>query len=168
MKIILIGFMGAGKSCIGRLLARKLHLPFFDMDKLVVKKSGRKNINEIFQKDGETFFRNLELTIAKNLKYNKKSCVATGGGVVINNNIMNLLKNQKSDIVVFLKTSLKTINNRLKNTHDRPHFSDRKNTEKLFKDRSPLYKFYADIIVSTDNKELNNITGEIIERINSV
>ena len=92
MKLILIGFMGSGKSSVGRTLAKKLQLELVELDRLVLKSSGRKSIKEIFERDGETRFRELEIAQAKKLKNKNQAVIATGGGVVLNRIILDWLR----------------------------------------------------------------------------
>lgn len=163
-KIILIGFMGAGKSTIGFLLAKKLKIDFIEMDDLVLKKSQRKNISEIFKIDGEIKFREFEIEVAKELSNKKEGVVSTGGGVVMNKIILDYLK-KEAGIVIFLKTSFFEIVSRLKNIGDRPLFKNIEFAQKLFNFRQNLYLEYADFIVETDNKIPRLIVDEIIKLI---
>lgn len=161
MKFILIGFMGSGKTTVAKSLGVKLNLKVIEMDDLIVKKSG-KSINQIFKEDGEVYFRELEIKVAKNLAKKDKYIISTGGGVVMNQiNIDNLKKNGK---IIFLKTSFLEIKKRLNNIQNRPLFKDKKAAKKLFIFRQKLYEKYADLIVSTDGKSVEKITYEIISQ----
>lgn len=162
MKFILIGFMGAGKSTVAKLLAKKLNYSLIEMDEIVLKKSKRKSINEIFQKDGELYFRELEIAVAKDLKDKDKVVISTGGGVVINKIILDYLK--KGGKTIYLKTSFSEILKRLKNCQGRPLFKDKKLAKKLFNFRKYLYQEYADLIVETDKKSVEEIIYEIISK----
>ncbi len=161
MKLILIGFMGSGKTTVAKNLGEKLNLKVIEMDDLIVKRSG-KSISRIFNEDGETRFRELETKVAKSLAKKDKCIISTGGGVVINKiNINHLKENGK---MIFLKTSFLEIKKRLKNINNRPLFKDKKMAKKLFIFRQGLYKKYADLIVSTDGKSVEEITYEIISQ----
>ncbi|MFN4234092.1 MAG: shikimate kinase [Bacteroidia bacterium] len=118
MKIFLVGFMGSGKSSVARVLAQKLNLSFFDTDHEIVASTG-KSINEIFEKDGESHFRELEKLTIQNLQ-NKDNCViACGGGLPCHNNLMRELNNQ--GITVYLKLSSERLFDRLqKDSNKRP------------------------------------------------
>ena len=115
--LILIGMMGSGKSTIGRLLAQKLNLRFFDIDFLIENKTNMK-IAEIFEKKGEDEFRNLEKEIT--LKFlNKTNCVISlGGGAFINKIIKTKVK--KKGIAIWLNWNSQTLINRIKKNKKRP------------------------------------------------
>lgn len=164
MKIILIGFMGAGKTTVGKILAKKLKIDLIEMDELVLKKSKRKTINEIFTFDGERRFRELEIEVARQLRDVDQAIISTGGGVVINKIILDYLR-EKNGRVIFLKTSFPEIVKRLKNASDRPLFKDEDKAKKLFGFRKRLYEEYADYIIETDNKNPRLIVEEIVKLI---
>jgi len=157
--IVLIGFMGAGKSSVAPLLARKLKFDVLEMDDLVLKKSEKRSIKEIFQTDGEEQFRELEHRVAKSLQNKTRLVISAGGGVVMKEETMEKLKQHAT--IVFLSTAFEAIEKRLIDTSDRPLWKDISQTKKLFALRKPLYEQYADIIVSTDGKSLGIITDEI-------
>jgi shikimate kinase len=165
MKIILIGFMGSGKSEVGRELSKSLNLPFIEMDKLILQKSGRKNINEIFENCGELYFRKLEEEVAKQLATLEEAVISTGGGVVLDRMIIACLKNRPEDTVVWLATKFATICERLKNDKTRPLFADIKNAKKLYKARKTLYENYADMTIATNDKSIEDIAYEIAKGI---
>lgn len=165
MKIVLIGFMGSGKTTIAVLLANKMNLKVVDIDQIILKKSKRKNINEIFETDGEKKFREMELQVAKNLEGVDSVVIATGGGVVMNRSIMRFLgKNAK---VIYLKKSFDKIKEHISLKEIRPPlFQNVASSRRLFKLRVPLYEQYADMIINTDNKNLTKIVREIMEVLN--
>src|SRR5665811_1823753 len=103
MNIILIGFMGTGKSSVAPLLAGKLGLDVIEMDDLIIKKADGKNIEEIFAGGGEAAFRELELAVAKDLRDCDNAVISTGGGVVMNKSIMEYLAN--NSLIVELSAS---------------------------------------------------------------
>jgi len=159
MKIVLIGFMGSGKTTVAKLMSSKLNLKTIEMDDLVVKKSGRRSVSEIFFQNGETRFRELEIEVAKEIRNKDEVIVSTGGGAVMNKIIIDYLKEKGK--IIFLKTSFKTIKKRLKNSHDRPLFKDRNKARELFDFRQKLYEEYADFIIKTDNKTLEEVFKNI-------
>lgn len=162
-RIVLIGFMGAGKSSVAPLLAKKLNLLHIEMDELVLKKSKQKTINDILKNQGESTFRNLERQVAKSLKHKSNIMISAGGGVIMNQKTMKHLK--ENAIVILLDTSFETVKKRLVRTTDRPLWSDQKKTEALYKLRMPLYKKYADIVVTTDSKLIDSVVEEIVVKI---
>lgn len=163
MKIILIGFMGAGKSTVAELLSQKMHLQIIEMDSLVLKKSKRKNIPEIFEKDGEIYFRQLEIAVAQELQNVDNVIISTGGGIVENKIILDLLR--KNGIVIYLEASFLEIARRLKDDDTRPLFRNKKNAKQIYGFRKLLYEHYADFTVSTDNKTPEEISTRIIDKI---
>lgn len=165
-KIVLTGFMGAGKSSVAPLLAKKLGFRSVEMDDLVLKQSKKKSIKEIFEKHGEKKFRELEHIAAETLINKKNIVVSPGGGVVMDSTTMRILKENAT--IIFLSTDFATIEKRLVDTTDRPLWKNKEQTKKLFEIRQPLYLQHADIIVSTDGKSLEKITEEIIERISTI
>lgn len=161
MKIILIGFMGSGKTTVANILAKKLSLEAIEMDNLIIKKTG-KSINRIFNEDGEKRFRELETQISKSFLHKNNCVISSGGGIVINKINIDFLKNNGK--IIFLKTSFQEIEKRLKNTKDRPLFKDKKSVKKLFNFRQKLYEECADLIVNTDGKSVEKISYEIISK----
>jgi shikimate kinase len=162
--IVLIGFMGSGKTVVSKVLSKKLKMKIKDTDELIEKKTKLK-IKEIFAKYGEEYFREIEKKVVSNVSKRKNIIISTGGGIVKNElNIKNLKKN---GIIVYLKNSFLTSVKRLKNKKDRPLFDHQnlKNTKKLFNLRQKLYKNAADIIIKTDNKSIKEVAKEIIEKI---
>ena len=167
MKLILIGFMGSGKTSVAKLLAKKLKLKIIELDNLVLKASNRLSINQIFKKDGEIKFRQLEINQAKKLKNQKNVVISNGGGVVINKVILDYLK-QNNGLVVFLKTDFSIIKKRLKNDSIRPLFTNLKKAKQLFLFRQPLYQHYADLTVTTDNRSINQVVITIIKNLKNI
>ena len=150
--------MGAGKSSVGRYLAKALNYQFFDTDQLIEKKENR-TIDDIFKESGENYFRNIERDII--YQFNNKTCVySTGGGLPIYNKNIDKLKDIGQ--VIYLKTStLELLNNRIKNNSSRPMFQDAISFENLLKQREPIY-LKADFVVTTDSKTPKETAREII------
>lgn len=164
--IILIGFMGAGKTSLAKILTEKLQYDYIDMDTQIIEKSGRSSDTEIFDKDGENIFRELEIAVAKELQNNNNTVISTGGGVVMNKIILDYLK--KNGVVVFLKNSFETAQKRVEKNRIPPLFRDIEQAKKLYAFRLPLYAKYADIIVETDSKSLPETAEEIITKIKTL
>lgn len=163
-KIILIGFMGSGKTTIAKALCEKLSLSYIETDSLVLKKSQRKSINEIFEKDKEPAFRLLEIETSKNLSSKNNCVISTGGGMIMNKVNIDYLR--IGGKVLYLETSFEEIKKRLKSVTDRPLFKNIAKAQKLYNFRTKLYKEYADFVVRTDNKTVDTICNEIIQLVN--
>lgn len=166
MKLVLIGFMGSGKSTVGRELASRLGLDFFDTDELVQRKA-RLKISEIFKTKGESFFRQLEKEIIQNLSNRNNCVIAAGGGAVLNKtNVFNL---KKGGVVVYLKVSLEILKERLAEVSDRPLLgslnSRAKTIEKIFASRRNLYEKSADFIFDCGDRTPEEIAKEIINKM---
>src|SRR4051812_18623849 len=163
MNIILIGFMGAGKTSLAKILAKKLDFKAIDMDLLIVEKSGRKSDSEIFEKDGELAFREYEILVANEIKDEQNHVISTGGGIVMNKINIDYLK--KNGVVVFLKSSFETAHKRINKHNPPPLFKDPAKAKALYDLRLPLYTYYADSIVDTEDKTLEVIADEVIRNI---
>ncbi|HVZ67584.1 MAG TPA: shikimate kinase [Patescibacteria group bacterium] len=161
--IVLIGFMGSGKTVLAEMLAKKLKMKFVEMNDLVLKKSGRKSINDIFDKDGETHFRELEIEVAKELRDVENAVIATGGGVIVNRIVLDYLS--ENGYVIYLRVGFNEAKRRLKDFNDRPNFRDPRYARKLYNFRKTLYRSYADDYVRTDKKTLDEVADEITQLI---
>ena len=168
--IILIGFMGSGKTTIGQKLADYYHYDMIDTDKLIVENQ-KKSIADIFESDGEEYFRTLETETLKELSQTLKlpTIIGTGGGMPINEANHELLRSigkpsQRGVRIVYLKTSPETIVNRLKDDKTRPLLKEtdtRTKVNELLIKRNPVYEEIADIIIETNNKTPQQIVDEI-------
>jgi Shikimate kinase len=148
--IFFIGFMGVGKTFLGRKLAELWQMDFFDLDEEIEKTAG-KDVNWIFQYKGEAYFRLLESKILTNWK--KEGIIATGGGVVIKENNRNFLK-ANQNTVVWLCPNWDVINSRILNSN-RPMVLQRSKEElfALYCERQIFYRECADI--KYDGNDLN-------------
>ena len=163
--IYLIGYMGVGKTTITKLLANKLHLPYYDTDQEIEKKEKR-SISDIFKKDGELHFRKLETELLENISQN--SIISCGGGLPIHNNNMRLLNSK--GISIYLKASNNYLFNRLKNEKiNRPLIANKADKElevyitKNLQNRNPFYNL-AHHCILIDNKS----TEEVLREVNSL
>ncbi|MBQ9118546.1 MAG: shikimate kinase [Lachnospiraceae bacterium] len=160
--IILIGFMGCGKSSVGSKLARALHMQFQDTDQLLEESFGCK-ISEFFEKEGEAEFRNRETALLKQLNEELQNTVlATGGGLPLREENAELLK--KLGTVIYLKASKETTLKRLHGDTTRPLLAGgdvEEKVERLLEQRIPLYTAAADLIITTDEKSFYEIINEI-------
>ncbi len=162
-KIILIGFMGSGKSSVGKELSKKTGYKLLDSDTCIEEKK-KKSINEIFKDDGERAFRDMESEFLKALALSEESFIlSTGGGMPCFNDNAKLIKEIGKSF--YLMASPDSIMERLKNDTSRPLLRDGNRYEKinsLLSKREEYYKKAADVIIETDGKTVNEITGEII------
>ena len=163
--IFLIGFMGAGKSTIAKVLQRELGMELVEMDERIVKEQGM-SINDIFAQKGEDGFRDIESQLVIDIGKNKNSIVSCGGGVVVRpQNVENMKKSGK---IVFLTATPETILKRVKNGKDRPLLNGHMNVEyisELMEKRRQMYEDAADVKVSTEGKTVGEICTEIIQAI---
>ena len=165
--IILTGFMGTGKTSVGKRLAKELNLKFIDTDDLIEKEAGI-CINEIFAKYGEAYFRRLESKVIDEVSSDKNLIIATGGGAVINPT--NLLALKKNGILICLTASIDVILSRIGSGDERPLISegDKKETiSNLLKVREPFYK-KADFIVDTTAKSIKEVVKEVLKIVETI
>ena len=165
--VILIGFMGSGKTSVGKRLAHQLNKQFIDFDEEIQKETGI-SIPQIFKTKGESFFRKKEQEIAKKIAKETNLVMATGGGIVLNH--QNIEKLSLNGIIIYLKCEFDIIVQRLKAENTRPLFSrnNLNNFQKIFHSRSKLYETSADIIISVENKSYTLIIEEIKEKIKNL
>ncbi|MBI2334382.1 shikimate kinase [Candidatus Daviesbacteria bacterium] len=164
MKIVLIGFMGSGKTTVAKLLAKKLRLKAIDMDDLALKKSGRKSINEIFEKDGEEKFRQIEYQVAQDLADCNDAVISTGGGVVVNTQLMSYLT--KNSLVFYLKADFDKLKIRVRMKKIIPPlFKNEALARNLYKTRQPLYESYANMNILTDRRTIEMVATDITAHI---
>ncbi len=162
--IVLIGFMGAGKSTIGSFLAALLEMKFVETDELIEQKLGLP-VSTIFEKYGEGFFRDRETEIIQELKSLAPgtAVISTGGGVVLRPGNLTALK--ETGLVFFLEASAEEVFKRLKDKGDRPLLQGGSIQEKivaLMEKRKDLYN-KADFKICTNRKEPGEIAREIID-----
>ena len=161
MMITLTGFMGSGKTTVGKVLADFLGCPFMDLDDLIVKKAG-KSIPEIFAEDGEPAFRQLEARLLRQTveKYTENTVVlALGGGAVTAPASAALLR--EKTVCIYLRATLETLQSRLEGeTAGRP-LADASLADRLAA-REPLYEQTAHVIIDTDGLSPDEVADEII------
>jgi shikimate kinase len=160
--LYLIGFMGVGKTTIGKQIAAFNKVVFIDTDSQIEKETS-KSIKEIFETDGEIAFRKLETDTIRSI--NRKAIIACGGGLPAHNNNIEYLKHKGT--VIYLKASKEILIKRLeKNKNKRPLISKLTNDKllefirKILKEREKTYK-QADYTIETDNKTVKEVLREI-------
>ena len=163
---VLIGFMGAGKSSVGKMLAEKSGKQFMDTDEMIVKQMNL-SINDIFATYGEEYFRDLETNLVKALSENVNNAViSVGGGLALREENRMYLK--KIGTVVYLSVNESTVIRRLKGDTSRPLLRGTKEEVKekvstLLNARRPLYEDAAHLVVKTDRLNKDEIVNRIIE-----
>jgi len=150
--------MGAGKTTVGRQLAKKLGWKFIDLDEEVEKREGRR-VADIFKQDGERHFRDLERLCLKELSSSPKSVIALGGGAFMDPE--NRKMTEKTGLTVWLKVPFAKIAARVKIDGTRPNFMDQEKAERLYQARESHYAL-AKVHVSTDEGSPDSIAEEII------
>jgi len=164
MNIVLTGFMGTGKSVVGRHVAQELRTPFIDIDIAITKKAGA-SIKDIFVTKGEPAFRAFESEVIAELASQDKTVIATGGGALLDpKNLENL---QKNGILVCLTARVGTLLERLKEDLTRPLLAGEnveQKMERLMQERQSIYKL-CPIQVDTDGKTIAQVAKEIIEKV---
>ncbi len=165
LNLYLIGPMGAGKSTIGRLLSSELELEFIDSDREIELRCGT-NIPWIFDKEGESGFRDREECAIDELTQREGILLATGGGVVMRPANRSHLAGRGT--VVYLRTSVEQQLARTSRDKNRPLLqteSPKQVLSDLFAIRDPLYQEVADIVIQTDQRNPKNVVNEIIKRL---
>jgi shikimate kinase len=161
--IALIGFMGAGKTAVGKVLAKRLGKEFVELDLLIERRTG-KSIPEIFQQDGEVVFRELEIEVTKEVSRNKNLVIACGGGLVLNK--LNIDRLRQESIIVYLTASPRTILKRvLSEGETRPllNMPDKMlSIKELLRFREPFYERAADIKMDTSRRDVDAVAEQII------
>lgn len=159
--VILTGFMGTGKSTVGRLLATRLKFAFRDLDSLIIDKEGQ-SITSIFASMGEGYFREVESSMLRSVLQETSQVVSTGGGAVILPVNRDLMK--KSGVVINLVAAPETILQRLQADEERPLLRDSKSLEQIQKLLMERELFYseADIRIDTDGKNVEDVARDIL------
>ncbi len=164
--IFLVGFMGAGKSTVGKILADKIGYNYLDADQYIEEKAGT-TITKIFAEHGEPYFRDLESEATEALAKNENQVIATGGGVVQRDR--NWCAMKENGITIYLKASVETIWERIKDDTSRPllQVDNPVDTARaLLNKRTPMYE-KADAIISTDNLSLEQVADEVLNLLNN-
>lgn len=160
--IILIGYMGSGKSTVGRKAARAVEYNFLDTDVLIEEEEGMK-ISKLFEEKGEAYFREKETeTIQRLLTQPKGNVIATGGGLPMKEGNAKLLK--ELGTVIYLKAETDTLVNRLSGDKARPLIKNgdlREKIETMLAVRGPVYEACADVVLQTDGMSFYEIICRI-------
>ena len=163
--LFLIGPMGAGKSAVGRQLARLLHLEFLDSDEEIESRTGV-DIPFIFEKEGEEGFRMREVKVIDELSRRDGVVLATGGGAIVDPESRSRLGAR--GFVVYLHTSVNQQLERTRSGRERPLLksNDKQQVlQDLMEERDPLYREISDLIVETDGRRVQTVAREIQEAL---
>ena len=164
--IILIGPMGAGKSSLGKRLAKRLDCPFYDSDHFLEERTGVK-ITTIFELEGEDGFRTREHNMLEELLTHDAGVIATGGGIVTQDRNHIILK-QADNIVIYLVACVDSQLKRTSHDKSRPLLQtpDRHaKLQSLAQQRNPLYEQFADITIDTDKQNINRSIDLIMQQL---
>ena len=164
MNILLTGFMGSGKTTVGKKLAKRLGYLFIDTDREIEKEQGC-SITEIFKYGGEECFRDLETDILQKLQTKQNHVIATGGGMVLRNENRSLM--QSLGTRVYLKVELQELMRRLKKDKKRPLLQKSKPEEhilEMLQQRKSIYE-EAECIIDTTDLSPHQMATEIIRKI---
>lgn len=165
--VALIGFMGVGKTVIGKALAEKLNWKFIELDPLIEQKAG-KSIADIFEQDGEITFRELEIEVTKEVSLEENMVIACSGGIILNQ--INIDRLRRKSKIVYLTTSPAVILKRvLSGGGERPLLKVANPTmtiRELLRLRKPFYERAADIKINTSKLNVDAVVEQIIARLN--
>ncbi len=162
-RYVLTGYMGSGKSSVGRKMSYRIRAPFMDTDSIIERRAG-KTINEIFADEGENAFRDMETECLREILQKEKGrfILSTGGGMPVREENRELM--HRIGTVVYLKCSPETVYERLKGDTKRPLLAKDASLEKItamLREREGIYESNADIVVECDGKGLEEILDEI-------
>lgn len=161
--LALIGFMGTGKTTVGRLLAEQLGFEFLDTDEQIETNTGKK-ISEIFAQQGEPVFRDLERQLVEQLAQRRQTIISTGGGLPVNP--ANLANLKTHALVVCLWASPEKIYERVRNQDHRPLLKDPDPLAKirtLLAVREPFYR-QADVLINTELRSLREVAQQVVHQ----
>ena len=163
--IVLIGFMGAGKSTISEFLKTVFAMEVIEMDQIIAERQGM-SISDIFETYGEEYFRDLETNLLIEMQSKKNMVISCGGGVPMRER--NVVEMKKNGRVVLLTAKPETILNRVKDNHDRPLLEGNKTVPfiaDLMEKRREKYQAAADIVIETDGKSELEICEELVKKL---
>lgn len=166
--IVLIGFMGTGKSTISDFLKNVFAMDVVEMDQIIAQRQGM-SISDIFETYGEQYFRNLETNLLIEMQSRSNVVISCGGGTPMRE--CNVVEMKKNGRVVLLTAKPETILDRVKDNHDRPLIENNKTVPfitELMEKRRAKYEAAADIIIETDGKNELEICEELVHRLRTM
>jgi shikimate kinase len=164
MNIFLVGFMGTGKTAVAKEVAGLSELHYIEMDELIEKRESR-SISDIFKSDGEAYFRNVEKEILREITLQDNQVVSCGGGVVIDIENINLMK--EAGLLICLEAEPAVIFQRIKDEGHRPLLNvnnPQQKIEELLIQRKPFYE-KADFTINTTNLNINQVAHEVLKHL---
>ncbi len=167
MNIILIGFMGSGKSAVGHRLARELKMDYLDTDELI-EKTEKMSINDIFAQKGEPYFRDLETEVVRTLSDYDNFVISTGGGMVLREENVRMLKGIGPLVLLWAEPD--TVYQRVREHEHRPLLNvpdPKAEIKRILESRTPVYKRVADHVVNTSKLNVDECVEEITEWLRS-
>ena len=163
--IVLTGFMGSGKTSVGRFFEENYHIRCVEMDREIENLEGR-TISDIFKDEGENYFREVETRTLKEVLAKDNQVISCGGGTVLRRENVELMKN--NGVVIWLKASPKVILQRVMEDENRPLLKGKKNItdiEKIMNERKEKYEEAADVEIDTDGRSVEEVCRLIIENL---
>lgn len=159
MNVALYGFMGVGKSTVGKALSERLGYGFVDMDEMIERRAGVK-IKDMFAGEGEKRFRALEKEVAKEVAEKDRHVIACGGGAVLDPENAEALRS--NSVLILLTASIDEIVERTRDSDERPLLNvDDAQAEALLRERMPLYLEAADLVMDTTGASPTQLAAEI-------
>ena len=160
MVAVLVGFMGAGKTTVGRIIAERLGQPFVDSDVLIEQRLGRE-IRDIFATEGEAYFRELEHATVADLVRGPEAVIALGGGAVEDRRTRAVLRNAR---VIYLRVSYDEAMSRIQGDRFRPLLS-RPDLDDIYQRRLPIYEDVSVFTIDTDGRRSDAIAHEVLAEL---
>jgi len=163
MIVVLVGFMGAGKTTVGHILAGRLGLPFVDSDILIQQRLGR-SIKDVFETEGEEFFRELEHRTVTGLVHGEDAVLALGGGALGDDRTRAALNDAR---VVHLRVGYSEAMGRVRDDRFRPMLR-RRDLENVYRTRLPVYEAASAFSVDTDGRAPDEVAEEVLELLTAL
>lgn len=163
--LFLIGLMGAGKTTVGKILAKRLHWPFYDSDHEIEARTGVK-IPTIFEIEGESGFRNREVETIAELVEVPHIVLATGGGAVLRQENRDALK--RNGTIIYLRANVDDLYERTKHDRNRPLLqtdNPKAKLQALFEQRDPIYRELADVVIDTSRQSVNSLVSQLERKL---
>lgn len=164
----LVGMMGAGKTTVGKLLAQQLGKDFIDSDDEIQRRTGV-TITHIFDVEGEDGFRQREINVIQDLVKLNNIILATGGGVILNEQNRNALRH--NGVVVYLKSTVHDLWQRTRHDRNRPLLQTddpRSRLKELYEQRDPLYTQTADLVMPTGKQSVHSLVQQLQQELNRI